>query len=108
MLSKNTTNINYYFLGGTAFELIGHTLKNPKLRHFTDPTADIDIQVFPPKIEPVNPDEKDKFGEIYYPENAIFYNHFTSWIVEKLQYILEKDVDFLEKSKYILFFTTII
>ena len=105
--SHTVSSPAYYFLGGTVYELLDKTFKTPDLRSFTDPTSDIDIQIFPPKIEPDDLTKRNKIGEMYYPDNHPFYHSFAVWIAQQLQIALLHlhvdeipDLDDFEMNEY--------
>lgn len=97
--SFTKTAPSYWFLGGTAYELLGKKYpKSPSLRRFVDPTADIDVQVLPPKIEN---SENDMSGLLYYDSNSqpgLYYDHFTNWIVKEFHDRLMKQEPFFHKA----------
>ena len=72
----------YWFLGGTAYELLNRKFKNVNMHDYCDATADIDVSLYPPKItyhEDLNVSFFNVDGKI-----TLFYKHFTNWTYQNM------------------------
>lgn len=85
--TTTTSKLNYYFTGGTAYEILNNRYQNVDLHKYTDPTGDVDVAVHSPLVAP--PDQsvpnRYEYGLYYYktPENtevSSFYRHLTEWL----------------------------
>ena len=72
----------YFFVGGTVYELLNKQFNNVNMHKYCDATGDIDVALYPPKLT-YNPG-----GDIYFlnTDGKInsFYSHFTKWTFENL------------------------
>ena len=89
--STTTTKLNYYFTGGTAYEILNNRYQNVDLHKYTDPTGDVDVAVHSPLVAPPDKSVPNRYdyGLYYYktPENtevSSFYRHLTEWLFDNV------------------------
>jgi len=79
---KSISEASFYFLGGCVYELLNKRYKRPNLYSYCDPTADIDVSVFPPKLTYYSDADVYFFNEKR--EINSFYQHFIDWLFGQL------------------------
>lgn len=79
----------YYFSGGTVYELLNKKYQNVDLYSFCDPTGDIDVSLFPPKIT----EYYDGYTVFLNEENIMnpFYRDFIEWSFDKITENISKN-----------------
>ena len=79
--------MNYNIFGGTVY-LLHKKFSNVDPYKYCDPTGDIDIQLYPPKLNATSViNNRDYLHINFLNNNGIiceFWDHFTSWIYEKI------------------------
>jgi len=72
----------YFFSGGTVYEILNNKYQNIDLYSFCDPTGDIDVALYPPKITDYN----DGYTVFLNEENIMspFYRDFIEWTFDKI------------------------
>jgi hypothetical protein len=88
--SSNNNKPTYSFLGGVVYEILNKKFTNIDLYDYCDPTSDIDVSLYPPKLEMNSYDVSDE-DEVC-PTNFLgkdgritpFYSDFTYWVFENM------------------------
>jgi hypothetical protein len=77
----------YVFAGGCVYEILKNKYKNVDLYDYCDPTGDIDVNVYPPKL-PSFDEEEDGEPNVYFRlinDNVnSFYRDFLEWLFNNL------------------------
>ena len=82
-MCKNENYPTYVLLGGCAYEILNKKYRNINLHSYCDPTGDIDVSIYPPRLT-TNYDGNNNDGKLLFfnKENTqinIFYRHFIDW-----------------------------
>ena len=85
----------YYFSGGTVYELLNKKYQNLDLYSFCDPTGDVDVTLFPPKIT----EYYDGYTVFLNEENIMspFYKDFIEWSFDKITENISKNTNNLDE-----------
>jgi hypothetical protein len=75
------SNPTYWIAGGCVYELLTRYYKNVDLYEYCDPTGDIDVTLYPPKIT------TSIIDDVYFMNNEkinTFYDNFIKWVLYNL------------------------
>jgi hypothetical protein len=91
----NKTAPVYYFTGGCVYEILNKKYRNVDLYSYCDPTGDIDVALYPPKLT----EYEHGYCVFLDSENKIepFYRHFTQWTFDEFVRLLKRNI--LDESK---------
>lgn len=94
---RNVGTPHYNLFGGCVYEILNKKYKNIDLHRYCDATSDIDVEVYPPKLQCDEPIEPYLFFLNRNKEINHFYENFSSWIFNQMKTNLLKIKSIIEK-----------
>jgi hypothetical protein len=94
---QSVTSPQYNLVGGCVYEIINKKYKNIDLHKYCDPTSDIDVSVYPPKLKYISDKEFTLNFLNRNKEINSFYEHFSSWIFNQMKIKLSEMEQILNK-----------
>lgn len=98
IICRNDGMPQYNLSGGCVYEILNKKYKNIDLHRYCDATSDIDVAVYPPRLEcDVSNGDPSLFFLNRNKEINDFYKNFSSWIFNQMKTNLLKIKSIIEK-----------